>query len=207
MEIGSNFSDKAKRDFRLVESAKNGDQKAYAELLGYYRDSLYFMLLKMVKNKDDAEDLTIEAFGKAFRNIETYSSAYAFSTWLFKIATNNGIDFLRSQKIRRNDVSIDRNDYDSEINFGGKFSLVENEPNPEEKMIAGQKEKLLRTILKKLHPDYRRILTLRYFDELSYLEIAEELKLPIGTVKARLFRSRELLISILKKHQIESDKL
>jgi RNA polymerase sigma-70 factor (ECF subfamily) len=204
MEIGSNFSEKAKRDYRLVELAKSGDQKAYAELLGYYRDSLYFMLLKMVKNKDDAEDLTIEAFGKAFNNIESYSSNYAFSTWLFKIATNNGIDFLRSRKSQRNIISIDRTDSDSDGSLGNKFSLVENEPNPEEKMIAGQKEKLLRTILKKLHPDYRRILTLRYFDEFSYLEIADELNIPIGTVKARLFRSRELFISILKKHQIDS---
>ncbi len=204
MEIGSNFSEKAKRDYRLVELAKSGDQKAYAELLGYYRDSLYFMLLKMVKNKDDAEDLTIESFGKAFNNIESYSSNYAFSTWLFKIATNNGIDFLRSRKSQRNIISIDRTDSDSDGSLGNKFSLVENEPNPEEKMIAGQKEKLLRTILKKLHPDYRRILTLRYFDEFSYLEIADELNIPIGTVKARLFRSRELFISILKKHQIDS---
>jgi RNA polymerase sigma-70 factor (ECF subfamily) len=162
------------------------------------------MLLKMVKNKDDAEDLTIEAFGKAFNNIESYSSNYAFSTWLFKIATNNGIDFLRSRKSQRNIISIDRTDSDSDGSLGNKFSLVENEPNPEEKMIAGQKEKLLRTILKKLHPDYRRILTLRYFDEFSYLEIADELNIPIGTVKARLFRSRELFISILKKHQIDS---
>jgi RNA polymerase sigma-70 factor (ECF subfamily) len=206
MEIGSNFSDKAKRDYHLVQLAKNGDQKAFAELLGYYRDSLYFMLLKMVKNKDDAEDLTIEAFGKAFKNIDSYSSAFAFSTWLFKIATNNGIDFLRSQKALRSHVSLDQNDYDSDNSYSGKNTLVENHPNPEEKMIAEQKEKLLRTVMKKLHPDYRRILTMRFFDELSYNEIAEELGIPIGTVKARLFRSRELLISILKKHNIETDK-
>jgi len=207
MELNSNFSEKAKRDFHLVQQAKEGDQKAYAELLGFYRDSLYFMLLKMVKNKDDAEDLTIEAFGKAFRSIESYSSSFAFSTWLFKIATNNGIDFIRSQKARRKVVSIDNKDIDTDIDYTQKNSLIADSLNPEEEMIEEQKEKLLRTIIKKLHPDYRKILTLRYFDDYSYIEIAENLELPIGTVKARLFRARELLLSILKKYKIDSSKM
>ena len=207
MEIRSNFSDKAKRDYELVQLAKSGDQKAYAELLGYYRDSLYFMLIKMVKNKNDAEDLTIEAFGKAFKNIEKYNPSYAFSTWLFKIATNNGIDFLRSNKSKRKTISIDETDTDSDNDYFSKISLVSKNRNPEEEMIAEQKEQLLRTIVKNLHPDYRRIITLRYFDELSYLEIAAKLELPIGTVKARLFRSRELLHTILNKQKMNFDKM
>src|SRR3989339_2161711 len=98
MEINPNHSENALHDFKLVEAAKTGDQKAYAELLGRYRDTIYFMLLKMVKNKADADDLTIEAFGKAFKNIQQYSPQFAFSTWLFKIATNNCIDYLRKEK-------------------------------------------------------------------------------------------------------------
>jgi len=83
------LSDKAIKDYKIVRRAvDHGDQKAYAELMSRYKDSIYYMLLKMVNNRDDAEDLTIEAFGKAFRNIKQYTPDYAFSTWLFKIATN-----------------------------------------------------------------------------------------------------------------------
>jgi len=89
MELNSQLSDKAKYDFSLVELALTGDEKAFAKLMSRYKDAIYFMLLKMVNNKNDAEDLTIEAFGKAFKNIHQYSPNFAFSTWLFKIATNN----------------------------------------------------------------------------------------------------------------------
>ena len=200
MEISPNFSDKAKRDFQLVKRASAGDQKAYAELLGYYRDSLYFMLLKMVRNKADAEDLTIEAFGKAFKNIDSYSPDFAFSTWLFKIATNNGIDFIRAKKKRYKTLSIDEINTDNDFDFGKNIALPADVRNPEERMIAEQKEDFLKILVKRLHPDYRRIVTLRYFEEFSYLEISEKLELPLGTVKARLFRARELMLSILKKH-------
>ena len=98
MELNSQLSDKALYDFTLVESALNGDEKAFAKLMARYKDAIYFMLLKMVNNKNDAEDLTLEAFGKAFKNLHQYSPSYAFSTWLFKIATNNCIDFIRKKK-------------------------------------------------------------------------------------------------------------
>jgi len=99
MEVSPNLSEKAQHDFLLVQKARSGDQKAYAELLGRYRDAIYFMLLKMVNNPSDAEDLTIEAFGKAFKNIGQYTPNFAFSTWLFKIATNNCIDFIRKKEL------------------------------------------------------------------------------------------------------------
>jgi len=98
-ELNSNLSEKAQHDFKLVKLAlEKADQKAYAELLDRYRDSIYFMLLKMVNNKDDADDLTIEAFGKAFKRLNQYTPDFAFSTWLFKIASNNCIDFIRRKK-------------------------------------------------------------------------------------------------------------
>ncbi|HMY14670.1 MAG TPA: sigma-70 family RNA polymerase sigma factor, partial [Bacteroidia bacterium] len=97
-EVNPNLSDKAVVDYQLVRDAvDNGNQKAYAELMSRYKDSIYFMLLKMVNNRDDADDLTIEAFGKAFKNIHQYTPDYAFSTWLFKIATNNCIDYIRKK--------------------------------------------------------------------------------------------------------------
>jgi RNA polymerase sigma factor (sigma-70 family) len=193
MEINTNLSEKAQRDYVLVQQAARGDQKAYAELLGRYRDAIYYMLIKMVNNASDAEDLTIEAFGKAFKNIQQYTPNYAFSTWLFKIATNNCIDFIRKKKTLT--VSLDQNDDDPD-----KMSQDIMAPilDPEEEMIKEQKQKLMREIVSKLKPRYRKLIELRYFKEYSYEEIAEELELPIGTVKAQLFRARELLYNILK---------
>ena len=93
------LSEKAQKDYELVVKAtKYNDQQAFSDLMDRYKDSIYFMLLKMVNNKDDAEDLTIEAFGKAFNSLKQYTPNYAFSTWLFKIASNNCIDFLRKKK-------------------------------------------------------------------------------------------------------------
>ncbi|HYW94156.1 MAG TPA: sigma-70 family RNA polymerase sigma factor [Bacteroidales bacterium] len=195
MELNLNLSDKAQQDFRLVEQAKKGDQKAFAELLGRYRDTIYFMLLKMVNNPIDAEDLTIEAFGKAFKNISQYTPNYAFSTWLFKIATNNCIDFIR--KKRGNTVSLDHT-FDEDDSLSPSASIQSESPDPELHMINQQKVTIMREVVSKLKPRYRRLVELRYFKEFSYEEISRELDLPIGTVKAQLFRARELLFNILK---------
>ena len=193
MEVKTNLSEKAQRDFTLVQKANKGDQKAYAELMDRYRDAIYFMLLKMVNNSSDAEDLTIEAFGKAFKNIQQYTPNYAFSTWLFKIATNNCIDFIRKKKA--NTVSLDETDDEGDK---APHDIMAPILDPEEEMIKIQKSKILRNIVSKLKPRYRKLIELRYFKEFSYEEIAEELELPIGTVKAQLFRARELLYNILK---------
>ncbi len=193
MEINQNLSDKARYDFSLVMLAVNGDQKAYAELMDRYRDAIYFMLLKMVNNPIDAEDLTIEAFGKAFKNIGQYTPNYAFSTWLFKIATNNCIDHIR--KKRGNLISIDQNEDETE---NAPLSIQSSAPDPEEDLIKKQKVILMRDVVTQLKPRYRHLIELRYFKEYSYEEIATEMDLPLGTVKAQLFRARELLFNILK---------
>lgn len=196
MEVtnNTNLSEKAQRDYLLVQKAIRGDQKAYTELLDRYRDAIYYMLLKMVNNASDAEDLTIEAFGKAFKNIDQYAPNYAFSTWLFKIATNNCIDFIRKKKA--NTISLDQGDDDDEK--GGSTDIMAPVLDPEETLIKEQKLKLMRSIVSRLKPRYRKLIELRYFHEYSYEEISEELELPIGTVKAQLFRARELLFNILK---------
>lgn len=189
------LSEKAQRDIELVELATGGDQRAFADLMGRYRDSIYFMLLKMVNNKDDAEDLTIEAFGKAFNKLHQYTPNYAFSTWLFKIASNNCIDFIRKKK--KITYSLDKgfeNDDGSEMTM----EVPSNTLDPEEAYIKGQKNKLMRSVVEKLKPRYRTLVELRYFKEYSYEEIAKELDLPLGTVKAQLFRAREFLYNILK---------
>jgi RNA polymerase sigma factor (sigma-70 family) len=197
MEVSPNLSEKAKFDLVLVDQAIAGDQKAYAELLDRYKDAIYFMLLKMVNNKSDAEDLTIEAFGKAFKNIQQYTPNYAFSTWLFKIATNNCIDFIRKKKA--NLISIDHTNEDQEGPITSPTAnLQSSNLDPEEQLIKEQNIRLIQEVVGKLKPRYRKLIELRYFKEYSYEEIAEELGLPIGTVKAQLFRARELLFNILK---------
>lgn len=183
-------------DWKLIQRAvRRGDQKAYAELMGRYKDTIFFMLLKMVRDKDDAEDLTIEAFGKAFRNLHQYTPDFAFSTWLFKIATNNCIDFIRKKKEA---ISLDRA-YETQDGDEISFEPHSDFLNPEEKAIKKQKIKLMQSVIQKLQPRYRILVELRYFQEKSYDEIAKELQLPIGTVKAQLFRARELLYNTLKK--------
>ena len=200
MEVNPNLSDKGKYDLAIVNKAVEGDQKAYAELMSRYRDAIYFMLLKMVNNKTDAEDLTIEAFGKAFKNLKQYSPNYAFSTWLFKIASNNCIDFLR--KRRANHISIDAT-FSENRDYEPYVHLHDEAPDPEENLIKEQKAVLMRTVVKKLKPRYRMLVELRYFKEYSYDEIAQELDLPLGTVKAQLFRARELLFNTLKNSEVK----
>lgn len=195
MELNNSLSDKAQQDLDLVNSARQGNQQAYAQLLGKYRDAIYFMLLKMVNNPIDAEDLAIEAFGKAFKNLDQYTPNFAFSTWLFKIASNNCIDFIRKQ--RTNTVSLDQS-MDEGESLSPSSLIQSDTPDPEANMINEQKIKLLRDVVTKLKPRYRSLIELRYFQEYSYEEISVHLELPIGTVKAQLFRARELLLNILK---------
>jgi RNA polymerase sigma factor (sigma-70 family) len=198
MEVNSNLSLKAQQDIELVQRARKGDQLAYGELLGRYRDAIYFMLLKMVNSQIDAEDLTIEAFGKAFKNIDQYTPNFAFSTWLFKIATNNCIDFIR--KKRASHVSLDQT-VDGEESLSPSALIQSDTMDPESYMINKQKIKHMRKVVSRLKPRYRTLVELRYFKEYSYDEIAEELNIPIGTVKAQLFRARELLLNILNRSQ------
>ncbi len=195
MEINNKLTEKGKRDYILIRKALDeGDQNAYAALLSNYRDSLYFMMLKMTKNPHDAEDLTIEAFGKAFKNLKNYTPKYAFSTWLFKIATNNCIDFMRSKN--KSAQVLNRN---PDKSYEDAPSRVPSKTlDPEEHFIKMQKIELMHTVIDKLKPHYRKLIVLRYFKEYTYEEIVNELNLPLGTIKAQLFRSREFLYNILK---------
>ena len=198
MEITHDLSDKAKKDLVLVEQAKLGSERAFATLLNRYRDPIYFMLLKMVTNPIDAEDLTIEAFGKAFRNLESYVPTYAFSTWLFKIATNNCIDFIRKKQASPSLLDTHPDDIDDITS-----NIQSDLPDPEEILINQQKIIRLREVINQLKPGYKSLIELRYFNEYSYEEIAAELKIPIGTVKAQLYRAKLLISNILNKTEIK----
>lgn len=196
MELDIHLTDKGKRDYALVQKAMDGSQSAYTDLMNNYRDSLYFMLLKMTNNATDAEDMTIEAFGKAFKSIQLYSPKYAFSTWLFRIATNNAIDFIRKKK--QGILSIDKNISGGETGFDMSQNIDSGSLDPEEIFVREQKIELIRQVVDRLKPHYKLLIELRYFEEYSYEEIAEEMELPLGTVKAQLFRAREFLYNIMK---------
>jgi len=196
METGLNQNSRAQYDFELVRRAvENGDQKAFAELLEQYRDPIHFLLLKMVNNREDAEDLTIETFAKAFKNLPNFRPDYAFSTWLFRIATNAGIDFLRKKKLKT--LSID-NTFSNDEGDDVKINIKSADPNPEQELMTEEKAEMLRAFIDKLKPRYRILIELRYYRQLSYEEIAEELGMPLGTVKAQLFRARDLLYNVMK---------
>jgi len=196
MELNSRLTDKGQRDYILIQRAVNeSDQQAYEELHKFYRDSLYYMMLKMTGDATDAEDLTIEAFGKAFRNLTQYTPDFAFSTWLFKIATNNCIDFLRKKSKVDPAISIDRDDEQ----YHATTQIATSSLNPEETFIKDQKIELMREVVQRLKPHYRILIELRYFKEYSYEEIVDELDLPLGTVKAQLFRAREKLYTLLRE--------
>jgi len=198
MDLKNRLSEKGQRDFVIIERAVKGDQGAYAELLDLYRESIYYLVLKMVNSSEFAEDLTIEVFGKAFSNLKQYQPNYAFSTWLYRIATNNCIDFIRKQRIST--TSID-NAFDDGEGEKMHIQIKDSGLNPEEKAIKKQKVKYLRQVVKKLKPHYSKLIELRYFKELSYEEIADEMEMPLGTVKAQLFRAREFLAKILSNDE------
>jgi RNA polymerase sigma-70 factor (ECF subfamily) len=149
----------------------------------------------MVNDKDDADDLTIEAFGKAFKRLGQYTPQYAFSTWLFKIASNNCIDFIRRKRIRA--VSIDQG-YSNDDGETIEISIKDTVLDPAEAMQKEERILKMREIVDKLKPRYRKLVEMRYFDEMAYEEIAEELNLPLGTVKAQLFRAREFLFQMMQ---------
>ncbi|MBX2961886.1 MAG: sigma-70 family RNA polymerase sigma factor [Cyclobacteriaceae bacterium] len=195
-ELEGRFSSKALEDFRLIDEAvDNNDEQAYAKLMQRYKRPVYHMILKMVRNVDDAEDLTIESFAKAFKSLHRFKKDFTFSTWLFRIATNNTIDHIRKKKL--NTLSIS-NTFTDDNGEGVSIDVEDENLNPQEEAIKAQKEELIQVFVDKLPPKYQKLVRLRYFNELSYEEIAAEIEAPLGTVKAQLHRARELMFDMVK---------
>jgi RNA polymerase sigma factor (sigma-70 family) len=198
-DLKKQFSKKALEDFKLIDDAtRRNDEQAYAELMQRYKKPVYHMILKMVRNVDDAEDLTIEAFAKAFKSLHRFKKDYTFSTWLFRIATNNAIDFIRKKKLDTMSLNSSFKDDDGD---SVTIDVEDRNLNPQEDAIKNQKKELVRMFVTKLPPKYQRLVKLRYFQELSYDEIAKELDAPLGTVKAQLHRARELMYDLVKNNK------
>ena len=189
------MSSRARHDLTLVAEALAGQAKAYETLLQNYRTAVYHLVLKIVRDANDAEDVTMETFGKAFRHLGRYSPQFAFSTWLFRIATNNCIDFVRRKKLTT--LSLQGPAHLSEE---GECTLQvsDEDLNPLEACIKHQRREQVLRAVAQLPAKYSKMLHLRYFDELSYEEVAAELQCPVGTVKANLHRGRALLLELLQ---------
>ena len=190
-------TEKAKRDYMLLRKAlDDNDQQAYAELMSLYRDSIYYMLVRMVKNKDDAEDLTLMTFGKAFRYLDKYTPKYAFSTWLYRIALNNSIDFLR---MKNNMPQY----FEEDLYTSSTTSIIDQsednlQRNPEEEIIDKQRLQLLRAAVSELPEKYRKVIELRYYEDLAYEEISERLGLSLSNVKIQIMRAKQMLSELMK---------
>ncbi len=186
---------KVNPDLDLVNKAKTGDQVAFGKLMARYKESVYYMILKMVHNRDDADDLTMVAFSKAFNNLANYSADFAFSTWLFRIATNNCIDFIRKKKLQTTSIDQTSPTDDGE---SVPIAVKDKAMTPEERIIKDQRAIKIREVIQELSPKYKQLIELRYFEELSYEEIADRCDLPLGTVKAQLFRAKDMLYNLMK---------
>ncbi len=181
-------------DSRLIQAALGGDDAAYKRLMKKYHDAIYNFIYRMIHDKHQVEDLTQEAFIKAFASLASFNEEFAFSTWLYKIATNNSIDYIRKRKLQT--YSIDKPIEAKDSDYA--FELPDDSYEADKEMISDQRARMLNEAIGKLPEKYRKVIRLRHVDEKSYEEIAEQLKLPIGTVKAHIFRAREMLYKSLK---------
>ena len=187
-----------KRDSLLVQNAVDGDQKAYSELMSLYWNSIEKTLSLKLVSKEDVEDLTIATFSKAFDKLDSYDDSFTFSTWIQTIASNTLIDFFRKKEQKT--ISIDKHKEDEDSN---NIDVIDNSLDPENHLIRKQKNKHITGMVHRLKPHYRELIILRYLDEMSYAEISKKLNIPVGSVKAKLFRARDLLMQILKNNENE----
>ncbi|MCS6794711.1 MAG: sigma-70 family RNA polymerase sigma factor [Raineya sp.] len=194
---------RVQKEFELIKKAQQGDHNAMTTLMKRYNKALYYVILKIVRNVDDAEDITVETFVKAFQSLDKFRFEHPFSSWLFRIGTNHCIDFIRRKK-RIEIISIDQfmKQTDEKNPDKDEFNdVIDEAQNIEANSIKNQQIEVLRLLINKLPTNYRKVLTLRYFEDMDYQQIAEELNIPMGTVKAQLYRAKELLNELIRKHE------
>jgi RNA polymerase sigma-70 factor, ECF subfamily len=176
---------------KFIEKAKKGDQVSFTFLLNYYWNEVYGFMLKRTENETDAEDITIETFSKAFDKISSYNSEFQFNTWLIAIAKNVHIDLLRKKKSSHFVEITDHEDQQA-------YNVADTTPSAEDELITEQNLSQLLQFIKQLKPNYQEVIQLRYFQELSYQEIAEQLEEPLNNVKIKLLRAKKLLAEIIQ---------
>ena len=188
-----NASSSSIEDDKLVSSALSGNESAYKKLVDKYDRPIYFHIKKMIREQELVEDLVQEVFMKAFNNLKTYSNEYAFSTWLYRIATNHTIDYLRKKKLKTLSINDPYKTKDGEV----EVQLPDETYATDKKIIKQERKVIVHDAINNLPEKYRLVIQMRHMEELSYDEISEKLDLPLGTVKAHIFRARELLYKAL----------
>ena len=193
-------SQSSQQDRVLVGRALEGDQGAYQELMMKYQGALTRHVQKMVRKQGEVDDLVQECFIKAFSALKSYSTDYAFSTWLYKIATNHTIDFLRKKKLATMSIDKPINTKDGEV----EYELPDTTYRPDRHIVEDQRRELIQAAIEQLPEKYHRVIVMRHQQEKSYEEIAQELDLPLGTVKAHIFRARAQMYKYLrdKRHMM-----
>ncbi|MBS1913774.1 MAG: sigma-70 family RNA polymerase sigma factor [Bacteroidetes bacterium] len=192
-----------KEDYELVAQALQGDQSAYSRLRNKYWRPIHTMLGRMIRDKNDAEDLTQEAFIKAFNSLASFNTEYAFSTWLYKIASNNCIDYLRKRRLRTVSIDAPVQTRDGEV----QMELIDPDAQrPDVPLTSAERTAVLQEAIANLPEKYRIVIELRHTQELEYADIAEQLSLPLGTVKAHLFRARALLLKRLQGKMVHFEE-
>jgi RNA polymerase sigma-70 factor (ECF subfamily) len=174
-----------------INKAKKGDQVAFTYLLDHYWNEVYGFMLKRTENETDAEDIAIETFSKAFDKIALYNPDFQFNTWLIAIAKNVHIDMLRKKK---SSIFIEITDEDDQQ----AYNVADSSPSAEDELITVQNLSQLLQYIKELKPHYQEVIQLRYFQEMSYQEIAEQLEEPLSNVKIKLLRAKKLLAEIIQ---------
>lgn len=191
--IREHASESSLEDDEFVLRATKGDQGAFKCLMDKYQKPLYFHVLKMVKDHEQVEDLVQESFMKAFNNLSSYNTSYAFSTWLYRITTNHTIDYLRKKKLKTTSINDPVKTKDGEIEIE-----ISSDAQTDRNIIRKERKAIIHNAIKNLPEKYRVVIEMRHLEEMSYDEIADQLDLPLGTVKAHIFRAREMLYKALK---------
>ncbi len=194
IQLASDKAESKREDIQLVEQALKGNQAAYDRLIKKYKSTISFVLLRIIQDKNEVEDIVQEVFINTFRSLNTYKKQYSFFSWIYKIAMNKGIDYLRKKKLQTFSIDKPINTKNGEL----QFELPDSTYEPDKQIISSERAAIVQWAIDQLPPKYKRVIIMRHQEEKDYAEIAKELKLPVGTVKVHIFRARELLNKYLK---------
>lgn len=195
------YKTKKESDHDLIEKALQGNQAAYTKLFNRYKGMLSFSIRNIVRDRDVAADVMMETFERAFHNLDRYQLKFAFSTWIYRIGFNLAIDHVRKSG-RVTMYRVDQPDDDESGNKRAQLQLPDGDPLPNENYHTSQKQHMVRDVIRALPLPHRQFLQLRYVDGFSYDEIADEMGIPVGTVKGSLHRARELACEYMVRNNL-----
>lgn len=194
IKIASDKAESKKEDIQLVEQALKGNQAAYERLMKKYKSTISFVLLRIIQDKSEVEDIVQEVFINTFKSLSTYKKQYSFFSWIYKIAMNKGIDYLRKKKLQTFSIDKPISTKNGEL----QLEIPDSTYEPDKQIIASERAAIVQWAIEQLPAKYKKVIIMRHQEEKDYSEIAKELKLPIGTVKVHIFRARELLNKYLR---------